>query len=118
MERDCVAAHGIAEFTKERFMECSDQFPCYVCKHCGMLAVANPKDNLWSCNRCSNQTDFSAIQIPYASKLFMQELESMCITSRMITEGELRPINKGYSKLSIVKEGSEYDEILDDETNW
>ena len=122
MERDCVAAHGVAEFTKERFMECSDQFPCYVCKHCGMLAVANPKDNLWSCSRCSNQTDFSAIQIPYASKLFLQELESMCITSRMITEGELRPIDKHYSKLADVLEEddvvlSEYEDALSEE-NW
>jgi hypothetical protein len=24
MERDCVASHGVMEFTKERFMECSD----------------------------------------------------------------------------------------------
>jgi DNA-directed RNA polymerase II subunit RPB2 len=117
MERDCVAAHGVGEFTKERFMECSDQFPCYVCKHCGMLAVANPKDNLWSCARCMNQTDFSAIQIPYASKLFMQELESMCITSRMITEGELRPMDKHYSKLPAVFEEGE-EGLLTNDANW
>lgn len=117
MERDCVAAHGVGEFTKERFMECSDQFPCYVCKHCGMLAVANPKDNLWSCARCMNQTDFSAIQIPYASKLFMQELESMCITSRMITEGELKPMDKHYSKLPAVFEEGEED-LLTNDANW
>ena len=117
MERDCVAAHGVGEFTKERFMECSDQFPCYVCKRCGMLAVANPKDNLWSCARCMNQTDFSAIQIPYASKLFLQELESMCITSRMITEGELKPVDKHYSKLPAVFEEGEEDELAND-ANW
>ena len=110
MERDAVAGHGVAEFTKERLMECSDLFPCTVCKHCGLLAVANPKENLWSCTRCDNTTDFSSVQIPYASKLFLQELESMCITSRLITEGELMPENKTYSKatgLEMIEEDYE-----------
>jgi len=98
MERDCVAAHGVAEFTKERFMECSDMFPCTVCRRCGMLAVANPKEHMMACARCANTTDFAQVQIPYASKLFLQELESMCITSRLITEGELKPMDKHYSK--------------------
>jgi DNA-directed RNA polymerase II subunit RPB2 len=118
MERDCVAAHGVSEFTKERFMECSDQFPCYICKRCGLLAVANPKDNLWSCVRCNNTTDFSAVQIPYASKLFLQELESMCITSRMITEGELKPTDKHYSKLPALEELDEYGEELEGDEAW
>ena len=110
MERDCVAAHGVAEFTKERFMECSDQFPCYVCKSCGLLAVANPKENLWSCTRCSNTTHFSAVQIPYASKLFLQELESMCITSRIITEKQIMPTQKHYSNVVNLEHVEELDE--------
>jgi DNA-directed RNA polymerase II subunit RPB2 len=89
MERDAVCAHGIAEFTKERLVECSDGFPCYTCRKCGLIAIANPKENVWSCRGCENATEFSAVQIPYASKLFIQELESMCITSRMITQGQL-----------------------------
>ncbi len=110
MERDCVAAHGVAEFTKERFMECSDMFPCTVCRRCGMLAVANPKEHMMSCARCANTTDFAHVQIPYASKLFLQELESMCITSRLITEGELKPTDKHYSKyLEALDEEDEYD---------
>ena len=89
MERDAVCAHGIAEFTKERLVECSDGFPCYSCRKCGLIAIANPKENIWACRGCGNATEFSAVQIPYASKLFIQELESMCITSRMITQGQL-----------------------------
>jgi intein/homing endonuclease len=89
MERDAVCAHGVAEFTKERLVECSDGFPCYTCQKCGLLAIANPKERIWICRGCNNTTDFSPIQIPYASKLFIQELESMCISSRMITEGQL-----------------------------
>jgi DNA-directed RNA polymerase II subunit RPB2 len=89
MERDCVAAHGITEFTKERFVECSDGFYCYSCKTCGLLSISNPKEGIWRCNSCDNTTEFSHIQIPYASKLFLQELESMCISSRFITESQL-----------------------------
>jgi DNA-directed RNA polymerase II subunit RPB2 len=89
MERDAVCAHGVSEFTKERLVECSDGFPCYTCCKCGLLAIANPKQNIWICRGCENTTEFSQIQIPYASKLFMQELESMCISTRLVTEKQL-----------------------------
>jgi DNA-directed RNA polymerase II subunit RPB2 len=89
MERDCVAAHGITEFTKERFMECSDAFPCHVCRDCGLLAIANKEAGIWECRSCGNTTRFSAVQIPYASKLLIQELETMCIAPRLMTQGKL-----------------------------
>lgn len=89
MERDCVAAHGIMDFTKERFNECSDAFRCFTCRECGLLAIANPVDGLWLCRGCGNTTHFSPVQIPYASKLLFQELETMSISSRFITEGKL-----------------------------
>jgi len=89
MERDCVAAHGISEFTKERFMECSDLFRCWSCQDCGLIAVVNPKEGIWSCKGCGNSTSFSAIEIPYAYKLLLQELETMCISSRIITQQKL-----------------------------
>ena len=89
MERDCVAAHGMSEFTKERLMECSDAFRCYSCKDCGLLAVANPVEGIWACRACGNTTNFSHIEIPYAYKLLLQELETMCISSRVITQSRL-----------------------------
>jgi len=89
MERDCVAAHGISEFTKERFMECSDLFRCWSCQDCGLIAVVNPKEGIWNCKGCGNTTNFSAIEIPYAYKLLLQELETMCISSRIITQNKL-----------------------------
>ncbi len=89
MERDCVAAHGITEFTKERFMECSDLFRCWSCRDCGLLAIANPKEGVWQCRGCGNTTNFSAIEIPYAYKLLLQELETMNISSRIITQGKI-----------------------------
>jgi len=89
MERDCVIAHGMAEFTKERLMECSDAFRCFSCKDCGLIAVSNPVDGIWNCRGCGNTTNFSQIEIPYAYKLLLQELESMCISSRVITKSRL-----------------------------
>lgn len=95
MERDCVCAHGISEFTKERFMECSDGFNCYTCRECGLLAIANPETNIWMCKSCNNTTNFAPIQIPYAYKLLMQELETMNIASRIFTEGAVTQTFEG-----------------------
>ena len=89
MERDCVIGHGMSEFTKERLMECSDAFLCYSCRECGLIAIANEKEGIWACRGCSNTTNFAHIQIPYASKLLMQELETMCIGSRLVTNQKL-----------------------------
>jgi len=89
MERDCVIAHGISEFTKERLMECSDLFRTYSCRECGLLAVTNPREGIWLCGGCGNTTNFSAIEIPYAYKLLLQELETMNISSRIITQTKL-----------------------------
>lgn len=89
MERDCVVAHGMAEFTKERLMECSDSFTCYSCKDCGLLGIANAEQNIWACRGCDNTTSFSKLSIPYATKLLLQELETMSIASRLITNQKL-----------------------------
>jgi DNA-directed RNA polymerase II subunit RPB2 len=89
MERDCVVAHGMSEFTKERLMECSDAFSCYSCKDCGLMAIANPEQSIWACRGCGNTTNFSHINIPYATKLLLQELETMNISSRIITQQKL-----------------------------
>ena len=89
MERDCVVAHGMAEFTKERLMECSDMFSCYSCKNCGLLAIVNPEQSIWACRGCGNTTEFSHINIPYATKLLLQELETMNLSSRLITQQKL-----------------------------
>ena len=90
MERDCVCAHGVSEFTKERFMECSDGFNCYSCRKCGLISIANPDANIWLCKTCDNTTEFAPIQIPYAYKLLMQELETMNIASRIYTQGAIK----------------------------
>jgi DNA-directed RNA polymerase II subunit RPB2 len=86
MERDCMLSHGAAMFTKERLMDVSDPFTTGFCKSCGTLAVVNPKENMYSCGSCGNRTEFEMKTIPYAVKLWAQELEAMHIVPRMVFE--------------------------------
>ena len=92
MERDVLIAHGVSLMLKERLLEMSDNFEVHVCKGCGMLGIANFARNIWSCRGCGNKTDFSKLRIPYAYKLFLQELESMSVTSRILTDSRLRQL--------------------------
>jgi len=94
MERDVMIAHGASAFLKERFMEASDNFQVEVCRGCGLIAVANADKNIWNCTGCGNTTEFSQVRIPYAYKLFLQELESMNISSRILTESRLRGLTE------------------------
>ena len=86
MERDCMLCHGAAAFTKERLMDVSDPFPTGICKTCGTLAVVNEDEGIYACGSCGNKTEFITKTIPYAMKLWVQELEAMHIEPRMILE--------------------------------
>jgi len=67
-------------------MDVSDPFPTGVCKTCGTLAIVNEQEGIYECGACGIQTNFVEKTIPYAMKLWMQELEAMHITPRMIIE--------------------------------
>jgi DNA-directed RNA polymerase II subunit RPB2 len=86
MERDCLLSHGVAAFTKERLMDVSDPFTTGICKTCGTLAITNEEESIYSCGACGNKTEFIQKTLPYAMKLWMQELEAMHIVPRMILE--------------------------------
>ena len=86
MERDCMISHGVSIFTKERLMDVSDPFTTGICKGCGTIAVVNPKENVYSCGNCGIETEFELKTIPYAVKLWSQELEAMHIVPRMVFE--------------------------------
>ena len=85
MERDCMIAHGTVQFLKERMLDVSDNYRVFICKMCGFISAVNPEHKIYKCNSCSNYNDFSEIRIPYACKLLFQELESMSIAPRFIT---------------------------------
>jgi DNA-directed RNA polymerase II subunit RPB2 len=84
MERDCFIAHGIPKFLKERFMDSSDLFKAYVSKKEESLIVCNPEHNLYKFNGQHIKNDeVMQVQLPYAMKLLLQELESMGLDVRM-----------------------------------
>ena len=92
MERDCMIAHGTSSFLKERMLEVSDNFEVHICQTCGLIGVARHNGKAHACTGCKNTTAFSQVRIPYAYKLFLQELESMCISSRIMPETRMRAI--------------------------
>jgi len=86
MERDCMISHGAARFTKERLYDVSDKYEVHVCKKCGLIASYNNELHIHLCKTCGNRTDFAFVKIPYACKLMMQELTTMNVSTRLITE--------------------------------
>ena len=86
MERDCMAAHGAARLVQERLYDASDKYSTIICKKCGMIAAYNDDKEIHSCSMCENRVDFSKVNIPYACKLLFQELITMNVAPRVITE--------------------------------
>ena len=51
-----------------------------------MTAIVNEERNIFSCKNCGNSANFAEVRIPYAGKLFFQELQAMSIAPRIVTE--------------------------------
>jgi DNA-directed RNA polymerase II subunit RPB2 len=83
MERDCLLSHGMTNFLNERLFTCSDKYFVYVCDLCGMIASGNKEKNIYNCEYCDNNNFISKVKLPYACKLFFQELISMGIVTRI-----------------------------------
>jgi DNA-directed RNA polymerase II subunit RPB2 len=120
MERDSVASHGIVDFLTESMMERGDKYYMAVCNMTGLLAVYNPSKNLFMSPMADGPLkfvgsldgkemhienitrfgrSFSVISVPYSFKLLIQELQTINIQMRIITEDNIQQLeNMTFSK--------------------
>ena len=92
MERDVMLAHGASRFCRERLYDVSDKYSVHVCKKCGMMVSYNDGKKkgfdftIHLCRTCGNTTDFARVEVPYAFKLMSQELQTINVATRIMTE--------------------------------
>jgi len=119
MEKDAIIAHGASKFLNDSFMKRSDEFYMAVCNISGCIAIYNASLNLFispfvdgplvfkegvdnkslHLNNISRfGRNFSILRIPYSLKLLIQELLTMNIQMRFITEDNVEQfISMSYS---------------------
>jgi DNA-directed RNA polymerase beta subunit len=73
MERDCIISHGASKFLSERLSEQSDPYVISTCMDCNGFATTNEY-----CKNCGSD-NVCKVNLPYISKLVIQELNAMCI---------------------------------------
>jgi len=89
MERDVLISHGTSKYLKEKLLDVSDKYECFVCNKCGLIASriknsktqnVNPSRNdIYYCRICNDNSHIKKVIIPYAFKLLCQELMSMSV---------------------------------------
>ena len=118
MERDCLIAHGVTNFLQESMLVRGDDYYMAVCNKTGTIAVYNESKNIFLSPMADGpiqftgtiteemniQTisrygkDFSVVRVPYSFKLLMQELQTMNVQMRIITEDNIDQVTTmGYS---------------------
>lgn len=80
MERDCMVGYGAAMLLNERLLKSSDLFTADVCQVCGHLGYKR------FCPYCATKGTVSRVNMPYAFKLLLQELQGMGISARLSLE--------------------------------
>lgn len=73
MEKDALITHGSSRMLKETLFDNSDPFQIPVCIQCGFVS-----DDRISCKHC-NSSSVQLKNLPYATKLLLQELAGMGI---------------------------------------
>ena len=113
MERDSLISHGVSDFLRESMMERSDKYRIAVCNKTGMMAIYNPDkklfispmadgpikfsgsidgNNMNIINVTKHGRDFSIVDVPYSFKLLLQELNTMNMQMRIITDDNIEQL--------------------------
>jgi DNA-directed RNA polymerase II subunit RPB2 len=112
MERDGLIAHGVTKFLQESMLIRGDEYFMAICNKTGAIAIYNDSYNLFLSpfadgpikfngtlddkmnieNITKFGRSFSIIRIPYTFKLLLQELQSMNIQMRLITEENIEQL--------------------------
>lgn len=79
MEQEAIVAHGASLLLKERYD--SDKVILYCCEECGHIGYKNYIKNKVVCNVCGS-TQISPVEVSYAFKLLMEEIQGMHITTK------------------------------------
>lgn len=83
MERDCLIGHGASMTIKERLLEESDLTVQYVCENCGHIAFKTRRGFL-KCLICGDDAKISPVEMSYAFKLLIEELQSLTIGPKLM----------------------------------
>ena len=84
MERDSILSHGTAQFLNESMMKRSDSYSVQINETNGLIDYSKNEDP-----KCM-------IHLPYAMKLLIQELQTMCIYPRVEVDSHIpnKPVFK------------------------
>ncbi len=137
MERDVLVSHGMNNFLRESMLVRGDRTYMAVCNNTGLPGVYNPSKNQFlspaadgplkyetSVNGQDMSVEtisrygrsFSVVEVPYAFKLMLQELQAANIHPRIITEDNVKQIENlicsdNYKRLLNEKKSVDLEEI-------
>lgn len=140
LERDAIVAHGLSSFLKDSLLVRGDEYYMAICNVTGMIAIYNMNLNLFMSPFADgpikylgelNDTlkidkitqfgrSFSVVRVPYAFKLLVQELSTLNIIMRVITEDNVEQLSSmsfGATINSFKTPSAETNKSLSVETN-
>lgn len=83
MERDCLIGYGASMLIRERLLEESDKTTLHVCTDSGCVATPDHTNNKNYC-KLGQSDDSEPVEMSYAFKLLLDEIQSLCIFPRII----------------------------------
>jgi DNA-directed RNA polymerase II subunit RPB2 len=116
MEVNGILGHGTSLFLRESLMKRSDGTTFVICNGCGTIPIYNTAQKMYVCSLCDGPVEydgndaknmflippnkrsvatFSKVEIPYATKVFSQELASyMNVGVRILTNETLQRLER------------------------